>query len=175
MARIAITLPVWPRWSAVDGIGEVALASLIAEAGNDLGAYPHWYHLWKRLGLAPYRGRAMSSWKTRGRQADALTSAEWSECGYSPRRRGTIAGDVGVPLFFAKAQHRYGAVYAERRERTALTHPEWTKLHSDNDARRIMLKALVKDLWRWWREAAGAKSSVTTRGHLPPSSLREAA
>lgn len=65
-------------------------------------------------------------------------------------RRGTIAGDIGVPLFFAKSKNRYGEVYAARRAHTAIAHPDWTKAHSDNDARRIMTKALVEDLWRAW-------------------------
>ena len=151
MREIARSFPVYERCAAVAGFGDLGLACIIAEAGNDLTAYPHYYHLWKRLGLAPFRGRAMSTFKT-----SELSKAEWSELGYNPMRRGRMAGDVGVALFFAKGRNDYGAVYTARRERTALTHPDWTPAHSDADARRIMLKALVEDLWRWWCEAAKA-------------------
>jgi hypothetical protein len=148
MREIARALPVWPQCAAVAGFGDLGLACIVAEAGNDLSAYPHYYHLWKRLGLAPFRGKAMSSFR-----GNELSKAEWSSLGYNPVRRGRMAGDVGAALFFSKRRNDYGAVYNDRRERTALTHPDWTPAHSDADARRIMLKALVADLWRWWREA----------------------
>ena len=151
MREIARSFLVYERCAAVAGFGDLGLACIIAEAGNDLTTYPHYYHLWKRLGLAPFRGKAMSRFK-----ASELTKAEWSEQGYSPMRRGRMAGDVGAALFFAKGKNAYGAVYTRRREQTALTHPDWTLAHSDADARRIMLKALVEDVWRWWQEAARA-------------------
>ena len=151
MREIARSFPIYDRCAAIAGFGDLGLACIIAEAGNDLTSYPHYYHLWKRLGLAPFRGKAMSQFK-----AAELTKAEWSELGYNPMRRGRMAGDVGAALFFAKGRNVYGEVYTQRREQTALTHPDWTPAHSDADARRIMLKALVKDLWRWWVEAAKA-------------------
>src|SRR4029077_11779940 len=170
MRAIARALAVWPRCEQVPGFGDIGLACLVAEAGNDLSAYPHYYQLWKRLGLAPYKGKAVSSIKT-----GALSAAEWTEAGYNPMRRGRIAGDVGAPLFFAKARNDYGAVYMARRERTALTHSGWTPAHSDNDARRIMLKELVADVWRWWRAAEGARRAMAPSHSLPPLPLAEAA
>lgn len=149
MREIARSFPVRERVARILGFGDLGLAVIVAEAGNDLTAYPHHMHLWKRLGLAPYNGKAGSTWKGGG-----LTAKEWRDLGYSPVRRGTIAGDVGIPLFFNKSRNAYGAVYAARRAHTALTHPEWTPAHSDNDARRIMTKALIKDVWRMWRECA---------------------
>lgn len=151
MREIARSFPIYERCAAIAGFGDLGLACIIAEAGNDLTAYPHYYHLWKRLGLAPFRGKAMSTYK-----AKDLSKAEWSQLGYNPMRRGRMAGDVGVALFFAKGKNDYGAVYTKRREHTALTHPDWVPAHSDADARRIMLKALIEDLWRWWCEAAKA-------------------
>lgn len=149
MREIARTFAIWPRCEAVAGFADLGLACIVAEAGNDLTAYPHYYHLWKRLGLAPFRGKAMSRYGSK-----ELTKAEWAEQGYSPMRRGRMAGDVGASLFFAKGKNDYGEVYAKRREQTALTHPDWPPAHSDADARRIMLKVFIKDLWRWWRDAA---------------------
>lgn len=152
MCAIAGQFPVLERAAAVAGFAELGLAVILAEAGNDLTAFPHPMHLWKRLGLAPYKGRAMSQWHGRD-----LTPGEWSEQGYNGNRLGRIVGVAGTPLFLAKDRPGgYGAVYAARRAHTALTHPDWTKAHSDNDARRIMLKAFIADLWRWWKAAAQA-------------------
>ena len=150
MCEIAGQFPVLAR--AVAGFAELGLAVILAEAGNDLTAYPHPMHLWKRLGLAPYKGRAMSQWHGKD-----LTAAEWVQQGYNGNRLGRIVGCVGTPLFMAKDRPGgYGAVYAARRAHTALTHPDWTKAHSDNDARRIMLKAFIADLWGWWTAGAQA-------------------
>jgi hypothetical protein len=149
MREIARSFPVWDRAAQIVGFGDLGLAVIVAEAGNDLTAYPHHMHLWKRLGLAPYNGKAGSTWKAGG-----LNKKEWQDLGYNGVRRGSIAGDIGIPLFFMKSKNAYGAVYTARREHTALTHPDWSPAHSDNDARRIMTKALIKDIWRMWRECA---------------------
>lgn len=47
-----------------------------------------------------------------------------------------------------QAASPYRTVYDERRERTAITHPEWTDGHSHNDALRITAKAILLDIWR---------------------------
>lgn len=43
----------------------------------------------------------------------------------------------------------YGRVYGARKASTT-DREGWTPKHRDNDARRIMTKALVEDLWRVW-------------------------
>jgi hypothetical protein len=52
---------------------------------------------------------------------------------------------------------KYRLVYDQRRTHTAITHgPDteipWTKGHSQNDALRIVSKAILKDLWRAARD-----------------------
>jgi hypothetical protein len=47
----------------------------------------------------------------------------------------------------------YRLAYDARRVRTSETHADWTKLHSHNDALRIMTKKLIADLWSAWRQA----------------------
>jgi hypothetical protein len=42
----------------------------------------------------------------------------------------------------------YRVVVDERRQHTAVTHPDWTAGHSLNDGMRIASKELLKDLWR---------------------------
>ena len=41
----------------------------------------------------------------------------------------------------------YRIVTDQRRSHTAITHPEWTKLHSLNDGIRVATKTFLKDLW----------------------------
>lgn len=41
----------------------------------------------------------------------------------------------------------YRVVLDKRRARTAVTHPDWTPLHSLRDGQRIASKALLRDLW----------------------------
>jgi hypothetical protein len=54
----------------------------------------------------------------------------------------------------------YRDVYDRRRERTAITHPDWTPGHSHNDALRITAKTILKDLWRAARTHHQANSDA---------------
>jgi hypothetical protein len=47
----------------------------------------------------------------------------------------------------------YGEVYAGRRKHTAVTHPDWSKMHSRMDALRYTLKRYLRELWKAWRAA----------------------
>jgi hypothetical protein len=70
----------------------------------------------------------------------------------------------------------YRIIYDRRRERTAITHPDWSKLHSHRDAMRVMFKALVADLYAAWMRltpiaADGAMEDAPNPaiGHSPRS------
>lgn len=147
MKRAVRKLPVFEWAKSVHGLGELGLAVILAEAG-DLSKYPKKGHLWKRLGLAPLDGQAYSTWRMKG----GLTAEDWTEAGYSPRRRAEVFAVVSEPLFRAQtvAQGPYRAIYDARRARTAEVHPDWTKAHSHMDGLRIMTKYLLRDLWREW-------------------------
>lgn len=54
-----------------------------------------------------------------------------------------------------KVDSPYRAVYLARREHTAVTHPDWTAGHSNNDGLRIASKEILKDLWRESRRLHG--------------------
>jgi hypothetical protein len=150
MQRIVRKLPINAWAKQVRGLGEKGLAVILAEAG-DLSGYPKKGHLWKRLGLAPYEGMAYSTWRMKG----GLSAEDWTEAGYSPRRRAEIFSVIGDPLFRAQsvAQGPYRAVYDRRRALTGETHPDWTKAHSHADALRVMTKIMLRDLWREWNRA----------------------
>jgi hypothetical protein len=168
MKRTARKLPVWFAWAKdVKGLGELGLAAIIAEAG-DLSGYPKKGHLWKRLGLAPLDGKAFSTWRMKG----GLTAEQWTDAGYSPRRRAEIYAVISEPLFRAQsvASGSYRAIYDRRREHTAETHPDWTKAHSHMDGLRIMTKYLIRDLWAAWRALHAVPIQAAS---LVPANLSE--
>lgn len=166
MARLTRTLPVYDFAKSVRGFGDLGLACLVAEAGIPIGDYRTVSGLWKRMGLAVFDGK---------RQQKCRDKDEAERHGYSPKRRaevwafcsdsmfraqwrggdedaGIVAGPIGV----------YGEIYARRRLRTdprieatadlpATDRDKWTKGRCHNDARRVMSKALLRDLWHVWR------------------------
>lgn len=93
MVKIARTLPIFPWAKDVKGFGDLALAAILGETG-DLSEYDNPSKVWKRLGLAPYAGKAGSTWKMVG----GLGADEWTEFGYAPKRRAVVYADVQTPL-----------------------------------------------------------------------------
>jgi hypothetical protein len=167
MKRVARKLPVFAWAKEVKGLGELGLAVIVAEAG-DLSGYPKKGHLWKRLGLAPLDGKAFSTWRMKG----GLTAEQWTDAGYSPRRRAEIYAVISEPLFRAQSvvSGSYRAIYDRRREHTAETHPDWTKAHSHMDGLRIMTKYLIRDLWAAWRALHAVPIQAAS---LVPANLSE--
>ena len=153
MIGAARSLPAW-RWAAgVAGLGDLGLAVIVGETG-DLSHYPNFRHVWKRLGLMPFDGKACSVWRRTG----GMPAGGWEQVGYSPHRRAEIHACVAEPMLkhqiaagrktsteFGSPKGRYGDVYVARRERTKRDHSDWTKAHAHADATRIMSKALVAD------------------------------
>lgn len=178
MKKIARTLPVYEWAKGVRGFGELGLAVIVAEAG-DLSNYPRKGHLWKRFGLAPLEGRAMSTWRMKG----GLSADDWKAAGYSPRRRSEMYAVIADPLI--KCDGPYRDIYLRRladEHRKALeeglipattgkaTVESWEKRglpalqlvkeidpnahrsagHIAYRANRYMTKILLRDLWREW-------------------------
>lgn len=150
MRKLALTLHVWPWVKSVSGLGELGLAIIVGETG-DLSNYATKERVWKRLGLAVIDGERQQ----RKSNADLAMIH-----GYNPKRRAEIWA-VTDSLF--RQQWRgardetpagpigpYGEVYGRRKAHT-VSRDDWTPKHRDNDARRIMAKALIEDLWRVWR------------------------
>lgn len=149
MRALARTLPPWSWVKDVRGLGELGLAIIIGETG-DLTNYATKERVWKRLGLAVIDGERQQ------RKAGAEAAAAH---GFNPSRRAE-AWVVADSLFKhqfrgakdnvpAHAIGAYGQVYARRKAHTATR--DWTPGHRDNDARRVMLKALIENVWRVWR------------------------
>lgn len=158
MRRLAEGLPVW-KWSVgVKGFGALGVAIIAAEASGprgDVGSYATKERLWKRLGLAVIEG---------SRQRRVTDAEAAKQHGYNPRRRSeiwTIADSMfrhqwaGANEEAGTAPHPvgpYGAVYMRRKSHTEGR--EWTGGRRENDARRVMTKALIEDYWRVWRGLA---------------------
>jgi hypothetical protein len=169
MIRLARLVPLGTFIEETRGFDLIGLAVIVGEAGN-LSNYPNVAKLWRRLGYGMAKGheaKAYSTWRLEG----GLDADDWTSAGYSPKRLGQIYGVVTVPLFMSKAKNKYGEVYTRRRAHTAVTHPDWTKGHSDNDARRVMTKALLADLWSAWRRAM---EILETTACVPSAEIQEA-
>jgi hypothetical protein len=154
MRRIARSLPIWEWAKDISGLGDLSVARILACAKYDLARFRRKEMLWKRLCLAVIDGIRQQ------KKTDLELAAKH---GYSPPRRAemwSVADSLlrhqwrgekdGVP---AHAIGPYGEVYARRKQATA--DRGWTAKHRDDDARRYMMKVLVRDLWRKWQELAG--------------------
>lgn len=175
MRNLVETLPIYTFAKGVAGLGEKGLAIIIGETG-DLSGYATKERVWKRLGLAVIDGE---------RQRKRPNAEEAAIHGYNPKRRAEIwtlgdsmfkhqwAGDkdedgkdpkkTEKPVAAAAhAKGPYGAVYAARKAHT-VNRDGWTPSRRDNDARRIMTKALIEDLWRVWRGLEPLQKKRLTR------------
>lgn len=138
---------------AQKGIGDHLLARLLGCIGHPRYAEP--YH-WDGTGSE----RVLIADEPFERRVSDL----WSYCGHGDvtrkRRKGQTPEEAAaggkpdakmlVHLMAescVKSGGPYRAIYDERRMDTAITHPEWTKGHSHNDALRVMGKAILRDLW----------------------------
>lgn len=162
MERSAKQLPVWEWASGVKGFGAVGLAVVIGEAGADLHEFANPGKLWKRMGLAPLRGKSAKTWRLEG----GLTAEDWTWYGYKPARRSEMWNRV-PPLVKAQiskvldadgedAGERigtgpYGQAYLDRKKYELERDPEMSKMHAHNRAARYMEKRLLKHLWQAWR------------------------
>lgn len=170
MEELAETLPVWLAFGEpIKGFGKRSLAVIVAEAG-DLSGYANPGKLWKRMGLAPIQKgdvtKAGSTWRKGG-----LNAEEWTEAGYSMKRRATmfVIGDVLI-----KNQGSYRDIYLARKEyerqqaaARGLTVVPAAKIpkknagefmsdgHIHRRAQRYMEKRFLMELWVAWCPARG--------------------
>lgn len=179
LAKSAKGLAVASWVKSVKGFGIGSLAAIVGEAG-DLSKYANPAKLWKRLGLAPHDGKSYSTWRRTG----GLSADDWTEAGYSPRRRSTMwnagAGVIGGmgkgsrPLvgedFDAREDKtEYEKLFVARLRHEAVRDPETFgrppvekegmlkesfSAHAAARAKRYVEKRLVLHLWRAWRDAA---------------------
>lgn len=165
LSVLATRLPVYASFvEPLNGMGALGLAQIIGEAGADLSNYAAPAKLWRRFGLHVHDGRAFSSWRRSG----GLSAEDWSNAGYSPRRRSVIYVIVNSLL---KKPNRYKTLCDERKaierqkaEAAGLIvaaaadipkaeHAKYRSMgHIKARAERYVGKRLLRDLWRAWRD-----------------------
>ncbi len=146
---LAKQLPVWPWVEGIRGVGPLAFGTVIGETG-DLSNYGNPAKVWKRLGLAPYDGKACSTWRKVGK----LKAEEWEALGYVPRRR-SVVYLLGWTL---KMQNKgeYRRIYEERKAYEIARLPEDVKGRkgwAENRAIRYMTKRFILHLWLEWNNS----------------------
>jgi hypothetical protein len=172
MRKMARKLPVWPKWGkGVRGFGELGLAVILAECG-DLSNYANPAKVWKRLGLAPIEKGGVSMAGSNWRRQKGLSKEEWTAAGYSPWRRSEMFAFFDDSLFRGQSKPvgPYRQAYNNRRARTAETHADWTNGHRNGDARRVMTKKFLADLWAAWN-GERAMRSLHTNVYVPSSTI----
>jgi hypothetical protein len=154
LVRLAKKLPIAPFVESVRGLGWSGVSGMVGEAG-DLSAYPTISGVWKRLGLAVIDG---------GRQRRVADVDAALVHGYSAERRSVVWVMADA---MAKQQRTWldketGEVKKEpgpyglilEAEKAKALAKGWTPLHSENHAKRVMSKMLLKDLTLAWRAAS---------------------
>ena len=156
MERLAKSLAVYPWIDAILGAGELGLAIIVGEAG-DLSNYSNPCKLRKRMGLAPYNGKAMSTWMREG----GLSKEEWIKNGYNRERRSAhwtigdslVKGNKGV----------YRKFFDDRLAYEIARNPEFVRpgvksngspkvcMECHLRAQRYMEQKFLRDLWKAWR------------------------
>jgi hypothetical protein len=138
--------------------------------------------VWRRMGLAPWthdgETRMGAAWKSHKLPAD-----QWSLYGYSPRRR-SIMFNIGECLIKAQGKGAeagpYRRRYEEAKAKAEAARPEWgvcpvckgsgktaragkcgncngtgrVAMHYHRHASLLMVKLLLRELWRAWNPAA---------------------
>ena len=178
MIKLVKQLPIaaWANRPSQKGLGLLSLAKIIGETG-DLSNYANPGKVWKRLGLAPFQSKghshAPSTWR-KNMGHHKLTSAEFVELGYSPRRRAMmhVIGECLLKANTGIYRKRYDTI-----KNTAMKNrPDWTtcpdcedgrelkskrkcsrckgtgklKIHCHRHGMLVMTKLLIKNLWMEW-------------------------
>jgi hypothetical protein len=187
MRAAAKQLPVGAFVDSVKGFALLGLGVIVGEAG-DLSNYATKERLWKRLGLAVIDGfRQGNPGGCREPGGPKAKAEDWIAHGFSPNRRAEIwaiadsmfrhqwrgekeetveaSNDDGdrvkvTSIVPAHPTGKYGAVYGARKEATA-SREGWTLKRRENDARRVMSKALIEDLHKAWHKAAKGVEPVS--------------
>lgn len=135
-------LPVAEWWNSHRGCSSFGLGRIVGESGN-LSNYPNPDKLKKRMGLAPYKGRAGGTWRRKG----GLTSEEWEDLGYNPKRRSVMFVICDAII---KSRGAWRPIYDKAKEDWAKSHPECSKGQVHLHAHRVLGQQALIKLWAVW-------------------------
>jgi hypothetical protein len=168
MRKLAASLPVlaWVKQHA-KGVGDLGLARIVGEAPL-IGQYQTHEKLWKRLGVAVVAGERQQKKRDRDEAklhgyAPRRRAECWSVCSDTMFRAQWRGADDDDPDAIGKPIGPYGAVYWRRKQETLARieatgnlpfddPKKWTKKRCDADARRVMAKEFLRDLWNVWHD-----------------------
>lgn len=190
MRALARQLPVYQSFvKGTCGFAEIGLAMIVGEAG-DLTNYSGPDKLKRRMGLAPYCGKAPSTWARCG----GLKKREWTMIGYSRRRRSGMYVIAGA-LLKHKKKNRYGALYAQYQAHELakaklaglkvragkkgdptddIAHGFITRKHIQFRVERRIAQQLLIDLWRAWNGQRSSGPHSAGAEPSPPPVMSEA-
>lgn len=143
LVKAAKQLPQAKIVDEIRGLGMLGFAQIVAEVG-DFAAYDSPSKVWKRMGLAPYMGKAAGTWKREG----GLSAKEWTAYGYSPIRRSImhVIGDSAI-----KVQGPLRDLYLQRKEYERAKAPDLSDMQTHLRALRYIEKRLLLWIWQAWR------------------------
>lgn len=173
MEGLARQLPVaaWVEHPDQAGFGFGSLAKIVGTAG-DLCNFPNPGKLLKFFSLLPYTSNGVTRLGSAWRRFGGLSALEWTEFGYSPRRRSMmyVISTCMVKLGSARPEKvlksgkvtpargvsPYRAYLDESREQFKARHPDATKMRTLRHAQTKMACRLLVNLWAEWVRQAGA-------------------
>lgn len=144
-----LPIAAWIHAEEQRGLGCLSIASILGETG-DLNLYDSPSKVFKRMGCAPFRGKAPSTWRRTG----GLSAKDWEEVGYSPRRRAmmhVIANNLFMLNKNETGDLPYRARFVEAKRLGAESHPDWKPAHAHAHGNLLCAKRLLRELWRAWR------------------------
>jgi len=116
----------------VKGIGPVLASGIIAWYSEAMLKANYVSQIWSYSGLAPNQVRKAGE-----------------RVNYNPRLK-TFCWKIGQSFIKFKCFGR--KLYEEFKEQTKQKHPDWTKLHIHNYARRKVVKLFIASVWEVWRK-----------------------
>ena len=128
------------RWAlGIKGIGPIIVGALIGII-RDPGRFSNVSKLWRYFGLDPEGGKARR--RKRG-----------EKCGYNPEAKTLACYKIGDS--FVKRGGFFREIYLKEKEYARKKHPDWTRGHVHNHARRVAAKLFLALFWAKWRELKG--------------------
>ena len=145
--KILDTLPIAQWAKDLPGFSTLALAKIMAEAGNEIGAFRNPSCLWKRFGLGLVRETEDGDLVRQRRRTGAVGIIH----GFCPPRRALMFVVQGtIYQNGQKKDNEYYKYALEVTERAKLNHPDWTKAHLFQHQRRLLAKRLLRNLYAEW-------------------------
>ena len=174
LTKLGKQLGIWEKWvKDVRGISEFGLAVLIGETGS-MDNYPNPAKVWKRMGCAPYekngKTQAASTWRSKG----GLSSEDWENLGYNPRRRSVVYNLVTsiIKSNPKDSGSEFRDRYDEAKQTAMEKHEDWSLGHAHNHAMLLCGKRFIRELWiNWTQEQKAQLEPITQVIHIPPKAF----